>query len=60
VKADFFHVSAGIPPPLTLSTREKVLVKVNVVDTDAGRLDGCRRVGGDAAAAAATIGVSWS
>jgi hypothetical protein len=61
--ADFFHVSsAGIPAPLAslgeaLSTREKALVKVNVVDTDAGRLDGCRA--GGAAAPAATTGASW-
>jgi hypothetical protein len=60
----FFHVlRAGIPPPLAslgeaLSTREKLLVKVKVVDTasDAGRLDGCRA--GGAAAPAATTGVS--
>jgi len=62
VHADFFQVSAGMTPPLaslgeTLSTREKVLVKVKVVDTDAGRLDGCRA--GGAAAPAATTGVSW-
>jgi hypothetical protein len=48
MNAGFFCVlSAGIPPPLispgeALSTREKVLVKVNVVDTDDGRWDECR------------------
>jgi hypothetical protein len=63
MNADFFHVlGAGIPPPLAslgeaLSTREKVLVKVKVVDTDAGRLDGCRA--GGAAVPAATTNVSW-
>jgi hypothetical protein len=62
VNADFFCVlSAGIPPPLVslgeaLSTREKVLVKVNVVDTDDGRRDGCRA--GGAAAPAVTTGAS--
>ena len=46
----FFHVSARKPPSMplgsllgeVLSTREKVFVKVKVVDTDAGRLDGRR------------------
>jgi len=47
----FFHASARKPPPPTpplgslgeaLSTREKVLVKVKAVDTDARRLDGRR------------------
>jgi hypothetical protein len=36
VKADFFHARSSIPPPLTLSTREKVLVKVKVVYTMLG------------------------
>jgi hypothetical protein len=63
MNADFFHVlSAGMPPPLAslgeaLSTRENVLVKANVVDTDAGRLDGCRARG--AAAPAVTTCASW-
>jgi hypothetical protein len=62
MNADFFHVIAGIPPPLAslgeaLSTREKVLAKVKVVDADDGRLDGCRP--GGAAAPAATSGASW-
>jgi hypothetical protein len=63
MNAGFFHVlSAGIPQPLAslgeaLSTREKVSVKVKVVDTDAGRLDGCRA--GGATAPATTTGVSW-
>ena len=50
MNVDFFLVlGVGIPPPLAflgeaLSTREKVsiVVKVKVVDIDAGRLDGCR------------------
>jgi hypothetical protein len=62
---DFFHVSGacgGILPPLAslgeaLSAQEKVLVKVKIVDTDAGRLGGCRP--GGAAATPATTGVSW-
>jgi hypothetical protein len=46
MNADFFHVNTGIPPLLTspgeaLSTREKVLVKVKIVNTDAGHLAGC-------------------
>ena len=63
MNADFFHVlSAGTAPPLAslgeaLSTREKVLARANVVDTDAGRLDGCRA--SVAAAPAATTGASW-
>lgn len=64
VNADFFHVSAGIPPLLAslseaFSTRENVLVeaKVKAVDTDAGRLDGCR-AGADAAAPVVATGVS--
>jgi hypothetical protein len=65
MSADFFHESAGIlPPPLAslgeaLSMQDKVLAKVKAVNTDAGRLDGCRADVG-AAAPAATIGVSWS
>jgi len=66
MSADFFHVKSGIPPPLAslveaLSTREKVLAKVKVVDTDAGRLDGCRAGGGTAAAPrpVGATGVSW-
>jgi hypothetical protein len=35
-----------------------VLAKVKVVDTDGGRLDGCR-AGGGAAAPAGTTGVPW-
>ena len=61
LSADFFHVNAGISSLLAslgevLSTREKALAKA--VDTDAGRLDGCR-AGVGAADPAATIGVSW-
>jgi hypothetical protein len=62
MNADFLHVSAGIPPRLAslgeaLSTREKVLVKVKVVDTDTGRLDWSRE--GGAPAPAITSDVSW-
>jgi len=61
MNADFFHVSAGIPPPLAslgeaLSMREKV----NAVDVDAGRLDACRVDGAAAATADGSLfSVSW-
>jgi hypothetical protein len=60
--ADFFHVCADVPPLLAslgeaLSAREKALVKVDVVDIDVGRLDGCRT--GGAAVPAATSGAPW-
>ena len=60
MSADFFHTNAGIvPPPLAslgeaLSTQE-ILAKVKAVDTEAGRLDGCRA---GACTAAATTGAS--
>ena len=46
MSADFFHMNAGIVPPLAslgeaLSTQE-ILAKVKAVDTEAGRLDGYR------------------
>jgi hypothetical protein len=60
MSADFFHMNPGMVPPLAslgeaLSTQEKVLAKVKTVDTEAGRLDGCRA---GACTAAATTGAS--